>query len=657
MTRARDRGSDLDLTGRGPADVDPLDLELADIEFADLERTGPELGDRGRTPGPTGTGVVTGIPGPRVPAAAGAAPEVESARPGTPAPKVAEQAVTEQAVTEQAVAEQAVAGAVAPRRVAVPAWVRPAAARAGTVLAVVLVYLALIAPNQLGQLTPAALLRLPVEALIGAAAVLLLPPRAGRVLALAAGVLLGLLTVLRVLDMGFRTVLARPFDPVFDWPAIGAGMTFLEGSIGPAGVVAAATGAGALAAALVVALAVATRHLAVLVGRHRRATIRAVPVLTAVWGILAVLGVQIVAPVPVASQSTASLAYRTSVQVPTTVLDQLAFDAQIAAPDPFAEVPATELLSALRGKNVVVTYVESYGRSAVQDPTLAPRIAPVLDRGTDRLAAAGFGARSGFLTSSTSGGGSWLAHATFMSGLWVANQRSYDDLVASGRGTLTTAFQRAGWQTLGVMPGVISDWPEAGFWGVDRVYGSDDLGINAQHYREFRTPDQFTLAAYERIRAQQPAGPIMAEIPLVTSHFPWTDLPSLVEWDEIGDGSLYDPMVGEPEPMEAVLSDPERVRAAYSTAITYSMESIVSWVETYGDDDLVVIVLGDHQPASMVTGPDASKDVPISVVTRDQDVLDRVAAWDWDAGLRPAADAPAWRMDTFRDRFLSTFSG
>jgi hypothetical protein len=66
-------------------------------------------------------------------------------------------------------------------------------------------------------------------------------------------------------------------------------------------------------------------------------------------------------------------------------------------------------------------------------------------------------------------------------------------------------------------------------------------------------------------------------------------------------------------------------------------------------------VLGDHQPAAVVSGPDASHDVPVTVVARDPAVLQRLAPWRWDAGLLPTPDAPVWRMDAFRDRFLETF--
>ena len=77
-----------------------------------------------------------------------------------------------------------------------------------------------------------------------------------------------------------------------------------------------------------------------------------------------------------------------------------------------------------------------------------------------RLAAAGFSTRSGFLTSPTVGGGSWLAYASLLSGTWVDNQRRYEALGASDRLRLTGAFQRAGWHTVALMPGVTELWPE-----------------------------------------------------------------------------------------------------------------------------------------------------------------------------------------------------
>ena len=43
------------------------------------------------------------------------------------------------------------------------------------------------------------------------------------------------------------------------------------------------------------------------------------------------------------------------------------------------------------------------------------------------------------------------------------------------------------------------------------------------------------------------------------------------------------------------------------------------------DKDLVLVLLGDHQPASIVSGDRAGHDVPVTVVAHDPAVLDRIA--------------------------------
>jgi hypothetical protein len=75
------------------------------------------------------------------------------------------------------------------------------------------------------------------------------------------------------------------------------------------------------------------------------------------------------------------------------------------------------------------------------------------------------------------------------------------------------------------------------------------------------------------------------------------------------------------------------------------------------DPDLVVVVLGDHQPSTAVTGPDAGHRVPVSVLAADPSVTARIAPWQWQDGLLPDRGAPTWPMEDFRDRFLTAFSG
>jgi hypothetical protein len=545
---------------------------------------------------------------------------------------------------------------------AVPSRRRRAVSRALTALAGVLVLAALIVPDNIARLPPgyswpAALLRIPIEGLAGAALLLVLPARHRLRVATVLGAGLGLLTVVKIFNMGFFTILARPFNPVLDWALLDDAVRFLTDSVGRAGAVGAAVGAAVLAVALLVLMALSIRRLAGTVARHRTATRRTALAGTAAWVSLALLGTGLVPGVFVASDTAATLAYSTVLTVPQGVQDRRAF-AREAAVDAYRDTPDDRLLGALRGKDVVFTFIESYGRSAVEDPRYAAEVGAVLRDGGEALAADGWNARSGYLTSSTIGGGSWLAHATFQSGLWIDNEQRYRTLVSGDRMTLNSAFGRTGVRTVGIEPGITFAWPEGRFYRFDQIYDSHTLGYRGPPFGWVTMPDQYTLSAFQRFEhGKRGRGPLAASVTLLSSHTPWAPIPQMINWADVGDGSVYGPMVATAAKPGEVWSEAKRVRAEYRKSIEYSLTSVISYVKRYGDDNLVMVFLGDHQPAPIITGEGASRDVPITVVTRDRAVLDRIASWNWTDGLKPAPDAPVWRMDAFRDRFLAAFSG
>ncbi|MEV6515498.1 sulfatase [Micromonospora chalcea] len=516
-----------------------------------------------------------------------------------------------------------------------------------TALAGALVLVALVAPNEVNRLTFGALLRIPVEGLLAVALLLVLPARPRRVVATLLGALLGLILVLKVTDLGFSMVLDRRFDLIADWTFLGAGAEFLSESYGGTAEV------GAIALAVVAALAVpvlvtlSARRLARAAAAHRRVTARAVTALAAAWVVCAVLGAQIVPGVPVAADTVAADVFDRARQVRAGLNDKETLSTQLAG-DPFRDVPGEQMLTALRGKDVLFTFVESYGRVALEDPDLAPEVDAVLDKGTRQLRAAGYGSRSAFLTSSTTGGGSWLAHATLMSGIRTDNQLRYTNLVRSDHMTLNGAFKRAGWRTSLVMPALNRAWPEAAFFEPDTLYGAKELGYRGPLFSFSSPPDQYTLSAFQRRERGPGRTPVMAEIPLLSSHLPWTPVPPLVDWDDIGDGSVY-------KGSARADRSAEGTREAYQRAVVYSLRTLISYVQRYGDENLVLVFLGDHQPARAITGDGAGKDVPITVVAKDPAVLDRIAGWGWQDGLNPDPQAPVWPMESFRDRFLRAF--
>ncbi|MET8464672.1 sulfatase-like hydrolase/transferase [Micromonospora zamorensis] len=525
-------------------------------------------------------------------------------------------------------------------------------ARLVTVLAALLVLLVLTAPYDFGRLTPAAFVRIPLEALLVVALLLALPSRGSRLVATLTGVALGLLGLLKLLDLGFSAALSRAFDLVLDWALLDEAFAFLSESYGRPAAVGAAIALAVVAVGLPVLVTLSVRRLRRLVIGHRTGATRVVAALVVVWVACAAFDVRVVPAVPVADTSATTLANGHGFQVRLRIDDRKTFSTQIEA-DRFAETPGDQLLTALRGKNVVIAFVESYGRDAVEDPEFAPQVGTVLDSGTSRLQAAGFAAQSGFLTSPTFGGGSWLAHDTLLSGLWIDNDQRHRTLLASDRMTLNGAFRRANWQTVGVMPAVSRAWPEGSFFGYERFYDARALGYHGPKFSFGTMPDQFTLSSWQRLeQAKQDGNPVMTEIALVSSHAPWTPVPRLVDWATVGDGAIYRGTAGEEDERRRSTA---QIRADYRQSIQYTLSTLVSYVQTYGDDDLVFVFLGDHQPAAVVTGENASHDVPITIITRDRAVLDRISGWGWQDGLKPGPQAPVWRMDTFRDRFLTAF--
>jgi phosphatidylglycerophosphate synthase len=533
---------------------------------------------------------------------------------------------------------------------------RQEGARAGatvalTIVALLLVWAALVAPNEPSRLTLGAFARLPLELVVIVALAAVLPATPRRLLAVFAGLLLGVLVIVKVLDMGFFTAFDRPFNPVDDLGYASIGVETLRDAIGRSHAnVAIAIVIALIVALLVVAVTALLRVTRVAAG-HRGRALRVAAALGVLWMVLRVLGA------PVASTSAVALAVD-EVRAVKTGLQGHAILARQIADDRFRATPGNRLLSALRGKDVLLLFVESYGRVAVQDSSFANRIDAALDQGSAQLRAAGFDSRSAFLTSPTFGGISWLAHSTLQSGLRIDTQRRYDQLMQSNRFTLSQAFKRAGWRTVDDVPSNNRTWQDGStFYHYDKVYDSRNVGYRGPRFAYATMPDQYVLQALQRRElAKRDRRPLFAEVDLVSSHVPWTKIPRLISWDALGDGSIFNRIPAQESTKAALLGDSDRARAAYGQSIEYTMSAIVSYVQRYGDDNTVLVVLGDHQPHTIITGQGASHDVPISVIAHDPAVLRRIGGWGWQDGLLPNPHAPVWPMSAFRDRFLGAFS-
>ena len=524
-------------------------------------------------------------------------------------------------------------------------------------LAFAVLWCALVAPDQSWKLSFGSLVRIPIELLVLLALALVLPKWPRRIVAVIAGLLIGLLIVDKVLNAAFYDTVDRSFNPVGDWGSISQG----------AGVVADTLGANltfALEIVLIIAavlltgaIIVAALHLTAVAARHRRDSVRGLAALAAVWGLSAGLSLQLVPGSPLASASASGLADAQVRAGQAALADPRVFEAATRAPDPESTVPATDLLTGLRGKDVIFVFVESYGQVAAQGTTFSPAIDSVLRRQNAALTSAGWSTQSAWLSSPTFGGISWLAHSTLQSGLWVDSNQRYNELLVSPRFTLSDAFHEAGWHTVADDPSDEETWaPGTNFYHYDQTFDRYQVGYHGPTFAYSAMPDQYTLAEFQRLELTPGHKPVMAEIDLTTSHIPWAPLPSMVPWDKVGNGSIFDSQPAKSESATQVWRSNNTVKQFYGQSIQYSLTALTSWVTELNDPNLVLIFMGDHQPHTTVSGVGANHTVPVSIVTRSASVLKQMSSWHWQNGLLPTPSAPLEPMDAFRNQFLNTFN-
>lgn len=510
-------------------------------------------------------------------------------------------------------------------------------------------------PDSPDAFHPQSLLRLPVELPLIALALLLLPRRLAMAAALLATITVACLLFLKLADIGGISAFQRRFNPYLDVKMLLDGWNMVSGTIGTAG---AALAIGLTVAALGMLISLfgwACMRMTQLGGSGRR--IVAAGFAAVLAGSLALLangatgGTQGVADLRVASY----LGQRLSL-VASSVADIRVFEAQLATDAKHGG--GLSAFTRVRGRDVILVFVESYGRSALEDPRYAGLIGPRLADIERQLQDAGFASASGWTRSPTVGGLSWLAHGTLLSGLWVDSQARYDRLMASDRPSLNRMFRKAGWRTVAVMPAITMDWPEAAYYGYDEILAAKDLGYRGKPFNWVTMPDQYTLAAFDRL-ARKPIDaqtkPVMAEIALISSHAPWTPVPKMIDWDTVGDGVVFNGQVESGDTPSVVWADHDRVRRQYVETIDYSLHALGDYMLRYGRD-AVFVILGDHQPAALVTGPDASRAVPVHVVSRDRALVERFVADGFDAGMTPSPQTAEPPMDGLRERLIRHFS-
>jgi len=326
--------------------------------------------------------------------------------------------------------------------------------------------------------------------------------------------------------------------------------------------------------------------------------------------------------------------------------------------DSYAALPG--LLSRLEGRDVIFAFIESYGVTALYDPRYSPVVGPRLDDFQARMDAAGLYVVSGKLVQPSQGGQSWFGHGSVLSGVWLDNQLRYDMLLSSGRETLIDDFRRAGYRTVAVMPAITRAWPEGERFGYDEIFAAPHIGYAGPPLNWVTMPDQFVWSFLENSIRGVDDRPLFAELGLISSHAPWTPiLPVLDDWDAIGDGAIFAQFEDTGVRPEDLWREADRIREHYAMSVEYAVHAMAAYAERYVDDRTLLIVLGDHQPAPLITGEGATWDVPVHVISGDRALLEPFIDWGFSEGAWPNPDPERETLgvDYFRDWFIRAYSG
>jgi hypothetical protein len=317
--------------------------------------------------------------------------------------------------------------------------------------------------------------------------------------------------------------------------------------------------------------------------------------------------------------------------------------------------PPAQSLGALRGRDVYLMFLESYGAVAYDNPQAAAALAPTRARFAADLAAGGWQVASAFVGSPTFGGASDLAHLSLLSGIDLADPLRHDLLLTTDRPTLLTLFRKAGYRTYGFYPALFWEWPERAYYGFDVFIEGRDVDYRGPPLGYWKIPDQFSLAWFERTHGGQPGTPPrFVFFPTITCHFPFSPVPPFQpDWQRVLSDQPFDAA-------ELAHAQAERVNwldmlPDYLRMTDYTFRWLGDWLRRPQPREAVYVFVGDHQPTGNISGENASWDVPVHIVTRDPQLVARFAAQGFVPGLQPPRQRLG-NMDELTGMLLEAFS-
>lgn len=270
--------------------------------------------------------------------------------------------------------------------------------------------------------------------------------------------------------------------------------------------------------------------------------------------------------------------------------------------------------------------IEAYGQVlSTWDMTESYRA--LMARAQSRLEASGYKMRTAYSTAPVHGGRSWLSTSTMQTGILIDQPTSYAAFEAAARRipTLAGFFKEQGYHTASLEPGTKSrvGVSDGDLYAHETRVDGTRLAYSGPQYGFGGIPDQYSLETFRTRFLPAIEEPRYLFFMSVSTHFPWTEetVPSFQG------GADWPPLAG----AEAIGSD---LRRWYMRSVEYDWRAVLDLLEADRSPDIVVVILGDHQPRLESNQPgEATLDAPVHVLSRDGAFVDSFTARGFDPGL------------------------
>ncbi len=312
-------------------------------------------------------------------------------------------------------------------------------------------------------------------------------------------------------------------------------------------------------------------------------------------------------------------------------------------------------LTRLGGADVFVIFLESYGAVAWRRPELAGPLVPAMARLTEDIAETGRFVASAFVESTTFGGESWLAHVSLLSGTEIRDPATNVRLMAQERDTMVKLFGRGGYRTVAIMPGMLVPWPEGAFYGFEEIYDHDRLGYRGPQFGWWDINDQYALARVDALEIEPSRDqPAFVFFTTISTHAPFVPAPPYQpDWARVLTTNPYDA-----DALDRAWSawpDWTNLAPSYLEALEYAFHNVGGYLRLRADRNLVMVLVGDHQPPALVSGEGASWDVPVHVIANRPEVMDRLTRHHQFTDTLQPGDQAVAQMDTLLPILLDAF--